>query len=123
MGDFYQLLTVGTKPLYVAALEASPRDNQYDAHLFQQSRLFEFTQHTRAAECSIRRSLADCFRTSELPFRCEHLRYLEQLSASNIRNDPSWLDAIIVTPGNHVHCAVNKDRVTRLAPHLVPALI
>ena len=75
-----------------------------------------------AAECSIQRSFADCFRTSELPFRCEHLRYLEQLSASNIRNDPSWLDAIIVTLGNHVHCAVTEDRVTRLARRLVPLL-
>ncbi len=126
MGDFYQLASVGTKPLYVASLQLSSSDGhraQMGAHLFRQFRLFELTEQMRAAECSIQRSLIDSFRTNEHPFRREHLRYLKQLTATDIRGDASWLDAIIVTPGNHVRCAINKDRIVRLAQHLrVPVL-
>jgi len=121
MGDFYQLSSVGSKPLYAASLETLSGDGQcamIGGQLFREFKLLELTQQMRAAECNVQKSLVDSFRSNECPIHRQHLQHLKQLTARDIRDDPSWLDAVIVTPGNQIRNAVNRDNIVRLAQRL-----
>ena len=77
----------------------------------------------RAAECRTQQLLVNSFRQSEHPITRTHFRHLRQLTADDVLHDPSWLDAVIVTPGNQIRNALNKDAIQRLGRRLgVPVL-
>ena len=125
MGDFYQLPPVGSKPLFKLVLaQRDLRDGEIVAcQLFKQFQLVEFRQQMRAAECSVQSSLVLNFRTRDVPLAEADLQNLRQLSEADVRDDPSWLRALIVTPGNLLRHAINLDSATRLARTLnVPVL-
>ena len=121
MGDFYQLTAVGSQPLYASVLNLSFERGQQvslGAELFRTFRLVEFTQQMRAAECQTQQLLVDSFRQCEHPIKRVHFRHLRQLTSEDVLRDPSWLDAVIVTPGNQVRNAINKDAIQRLGHRL-----
>ena len=52
-----------------------------------------------------------------------HLQWLEQSTAEDVRNDPSWREAVFDNPGNHIRNAINTDKIVRLTKRLdVPVL-
>ena len=66
----------------------------------------------RAAECFVQQSLEDSFRYHMHPIRREDLRHLTQ---TMFDKDPSWLNALYVTPGNLIRNDINTDCMQRLA--------
>ena len=118
MGDFYQLPPVGTEPIYRSALHPVAKrgaKQQAGAQLFKSFRLIELTQQMRAASCITQKDLVDNFRTRTNPIHQDDLAKLKVLTQRDIEDDPTWLDAVIVTPGNDVRHAINRDQAVRLA--------
>ena len=62
-------------------------------------------------------------RQYEHPIKRAHFRHLLQLTADDVLHDSSWLYSVIVTPGNQIRNALNKDAIQRLSRRLgVPVL-
>ena len=127
MGDaVYLLSAVGSQPLYASALDQSFNGGQQaslGAEIFRNFRLVEFNQQMRAAESRTQQLLVDSFRHYEHPIKRAHFQHLRQLTADDVLHDPSWLDAVIVTPGNQIRNAFNKDAFQCLGHWLgVPVL-
>ena len=113
MGDFHQLPPVGTEPIYRSALHPVAKrgaKQQAGAQLFKSFRLIELTQQMRAASCITQKDLVDNFRTRTNPIHQDNLAKLKVLTQRDIEDDPTWLDAVIVTPGNDVRHAINRDQ-------------
>ena len=67
-----------------------------------------------SCSCTTQKDLVDNFRTRTNPIHQDDLAKLKVLTQRDIEDDPTWLDAVIVTPGNDVRYAINRDQAVRL---------